>query len=106
MDRYILAKLKDTIIKIDESFEKYDTPTACEIYGEFFENLNNWYIRRSRNRFWSKKDETNAKDNQEKQDAYDVLYTVLLKMSESIAPVLPFTSEYVWKGNIETHDNK
>ena len=98
MDRYILAKLKDAIIRIDNAFEKYDTPAACEIYGEFFENLNNWYIRRSRNRFWSKKDETTSLDANEKQDAYDVLYTVLLQMSEAIAPVLPYTSEYVWKG--------
>ncbi len=91
LDRYILAKLKATISKIDEAMGHYDTVTACEEFNQFFEALNNWYIRRNRQRFWK------SEIDQDKQDAYDVLYTVLVSMCEASAPLLPFTTEFVWK---------
>lgn len=94
LDRYILAKLKATTIKIDEAMSSYDTVTACEEFNQFFEALNNWYIRRSRQRFWKASELGN---NQDKQDAYDALYTSLVTMCEVAAPLLPFTSEFVWK---------
>ena len=98
LDRYILAKLKNTIQNIDKAMKNYDTPLACEEFTGFFENLNNWYIRRSRNRFWQKvENDSNSENNKMKQDAYNVLYTVLVKMSESSAPLLPFTCEYIWR---------
>jgi isoleucyl-tRNA synthetase len=92
LDRYILAKLKATITKIDEAMQNYDTVIACEEFNQFFESLNNWYIRRNRQRFWK------GEMDQDKQDAYDSLYTVLVTMCEAAAPLLPFTTEYVWKG--------
>ena len=91
LDIYILSKLKMTVLKIDEAMKNYDTVIACEEFNQFFEALNNWYIRRSRARFWKKE------IDQDKQDAYDVLYTVLCIMCEVSAPLLPFTSEFVWK---------
>lgn len=95
LDRYILSKLKNTVEKIDNSMQKYDTVSACEEFNQFFEALNNWYIRRNRPRFW--KTIENGKIDQDKQDAYDTLYTVLVTMCEASAPLLPFTTEYVWK---------
>lgn len=95
LDRYILAKLKSAVSKIDEAMQNYDTVIACEEFNQFFEVLNNWYIRRSRNRFWSKIE--NGKADEDKQNAYDVLYTVLLTMCEASASLLPFTTEFVWK---------
>ncbi len=95
LDRYILSKLKSTISKIDESMKNYDTVTACEEFNQFFEVLNNWYIRRSRSRFWDKIND--GITSEDKQNAYDVLYTILLSMCEASAPLLPFTSEFVWK---------
>jgi isoleucyl-tRNA synthetase len=92
LDRYILAKLKATVTKIDEAMQCYDTVVACEEFNQFFESLNNWYIRRNRQRFWK------GEMDQDKQDAYDSLYTVLVTMCEAAAPLLPFTTEYVWKG--------
>ena len=92
LDRYILAKLKATVTKIDEAMQNYDTVVACEEFNQFFESLNNWYIRRNRQRFWK------GEMDQDKQDAYDSLYTVLVTMCEAAAPLLPFTTEYVWKG--------
>jgi isoleucyl-tRNA synthetase len=97
LDRYILAKLKTTVSKIDEAMKNYDTPTACEEFVQFFEALNNWYIRRNRGRFWQKMEENNA-DNQDKQNAYNTLYTSLISMCETAAPLLPFTTEFVWRG--------
>ncbi len=91
LDRYILAKLKATVSKIDAAMTNYDTVIACEEFNQFFEALNNWYIRRNRQRFWK------GEVDQDKQNAYDVLYTVLVTMCETAAPLLPFTSEFVWK---------
>lgn len=92
LDRYILSKLKSTTTSIDAAMENYDTVAACEEFNQFFEALNNWYIRRSRQRFWK------SEVDQDKQDAYDVLYTVLLTMCEASAPLLPFTTEFLWRG--------
>ncbi len=92
LDIYILSKLKLSVENIDLAMKNYDTVVACEEFNQFFEALNNWYIRRSRQRFWK------SEVDQDKQDAYDVLYTVLLTMCEASAPLLPFTTEFVWKG--------
>jgi len=91
MDLYILAKLKETVTNIDKSLADYDTIVACSEFNKFFEVLNNWYIRRNRNRFWK------SKIDGDKQQAYDVLYTILLTICEAFSPILPFTTERVWK---------
>ncbi len=91
MDRYILSKLKTAITAIDKSLTNYDSPTACTEFDKFFEVLNNWYIRRSRGRFW--KNEVDS----DKVNAYNTLYTALLTMCEAGASLLPFTTEKIWK---------
>lgn len=91
LDRYILAKLKSITLTVDTAMAKYDTVTACAKFDEFFEVLNNWYIRRNRQRYW--KNEI----DQDKRDAYNVLYTVLLTTCEVFAPLLPFTTEIIWR---------
>ncbi len=91
MDLYILAKLKEAVKNIDDGLENYDTVKPCEEFNKFFETLNNWYIRRNRNRFWKSEIDT------DKQEAYDVLYTILLTICEAFSPILPFTTEKVWK---------
>ena len=95
LDRYILSKLKATIESIEKAMNGYDTVTACEEFNQFFEALNNWYIRRNRQRFWKS---VEVSVDEDKQNAYDVLYTVLLSMCEAAAPLMPFTTEFVWKG--------
>jgi isoleucyl-tRNA synthetase len=99
MDRYILAKLKLVVIKIDEAMTSYDTPIACNEFVQFFEVLNNWYIRRTRNRFWK------SEIDDDKMQAYDTLYTVLITMCEASAPLLPFTAEKIWK-DLTSSDGK
>lgn len=92
MDRYILAKLAGALGEIRDSMDSYDTTLACKAVEGFFEALNNWYIRRSRERFWK------SERDQDKQDAYDTLYTALCFMSQAAAPLLPFLTEEIYKG--------
>lgn len=92
MDRYILAKCRQAVEQIEKSFDAYDTPGACEAVTQFFEALNNWYIRRNKERFW--KHEHDA----DKQAAYDTLYTVLTTMCRAAAPLLPLTLEEIYRG--------
>ena len=86
MDNYILSKLKHLRNAVQEGLESYDVSKATSEAAAFMEILNNWYIRRSRDRFW----EGNA-------EAFDTLYTVLVNLSKILAPLMPFVSEYVYK---------
>ncbi len=90
MDRYILAKCKQAVEQIKASLDAYDTPSACDALSQFFDTLNNWYIRRSKERFW--KTELDA----DKQAAYDTLYTVISTMARAAAPLLPLTLEEIY----------
>ena len=92
LDRYILAKCKGAVEQVRRSLDAYDTPGATEAITGFFEGLNNWYIRRSRARFWG------AQVTPDKQAAYDTLFTVLNLMCIVAAPLLPFTVEAVYRG--------
>ncbi len=92
MDRYILAKLADALIAMTESLDAYDTPGACTAASRFFEDLNNWYIRRSKPRFWKEK------RDKDKQAAYDTLFTCLHVMARAMAPLLPMVTEEIYKG--------
>jgi len=92
LDRYILAKLKIFVQKIEHGLDNFDTQIAYAAVSNFFEILNNWYIRRSRNRFWkSEKDE-------DKQNAYNTLYTCLEVMSCAMSSLLPLISEEIYLG--------
>ncbi len=86
MDNYILSKLKKLSQVTKHGLETYDVSLACSEIVKFMEILNNWYIRRTRERFW----EGDAQ-------AFDTLYTVLVNVSKLIAPLMPFISEYIYK---------
>ncbi|MBP5215488.1 MAG: isoleucine--tRNA ligase [Alphaproteobacteria bacterium] len=86
MDNYILAKLKDLAQKVKYDLESYEVAKACAEISSFTEILNNWYIRRTRERFWRGEDM-----------AFDTLYTVLVNVSKLAAPLLPFICEYMYK---------
>ncbi|PIE24190.1 MAG: isoleucine--tRNA ligase [Planctomycetota bacterium] len=92
LDRYILAKTHELITDVEQSFEDYDLAAACGQIQSYLDALNNWYIRRSRERFWREE------QDQDKQDAYDTLYSVLLKLLRVAAPLLPLLSEEVYRG--------
>ena len=86
IDNYILSKLKRLAEVCKKSLETYDVANACSEIVSFMEILNNWYIRRSRDRFWEGKPE-----------AFDTLYTVLVNLCKIAAPLMPFLCEYVFK---------
>jgi len=86
IDNYILSKLKHLRNVVKQGMESYDVSLATSEAAAFMEVLNNWYIRRSRDRFW-------AGDRQ----AFDTLYTVLVNLSKILAPLMPFVTEYVYK---------
>ena len=86
MDNYILSKLKAMGEKLKHGFETYDIAEVCSETAAFMEILNNWYIRRTRERFW-------RGDAQ----AFDTLYTVLVNVAKLAAPIMPFICEYIYK---------
>ncbi|MCZ6903572.1 MAG: isoleucine--tRNA ligase [Rickettsia endosymbiont of Ixodes persulcatus] len=92
LDVYILSKLKIAVQKIEESLGNFDTQTAYHEVSGFFEVLNNWYIRRSRARFW--KSEKDA----DKQNAYNTLYSCLETMVIAMSALVPMISEAIYLG--------
>ncbi|KOV85932.1 isoleucine--tRNA ligase [Nocardia sp. NRRL S-836] len=87
LDRYALAKTHDLVRDVTAAMDVYDISGACQLVREYLEVLTNWYVRRSRGRFW-------AGD----QDAVDTLHTVLEVVTRVAAPLLPYTTEVVWRG--------
>jgi isoleucyl-tRNA synthetase len=91
MDQYILAKLAAYVDEVTGQLDRYEVATACDSTQKFLDALTNWYIRRSRPRFW-------AADGVVDEDAFDTLYTVLETVCRVAAPLLPLTTEEVWRG--------
>ena len=87
LDRYVLAKTHDLVAGVRADMDGYDLMGACQRITAFLDALNNWYIRRSRERFW-----------ESDKDAYDTLYTVLTTLCKVAAPLLPLVTEEVYRG--------
>jgi isoleucyl-tRNA synthetase len=87
LDRYILAKLAALRDDLTHEMDTCDISRACEQQRQFTEALTNWYVRRSRSRFW-----------EEDPDAIDTLHTVLEVTGRLAAPLLPLTTEVIWRG--------
>lgn len=90
LDRYILAKLHDLVRNTNEALDNTDIARACDEVRWFCEALTNWYVRRSRERFWAGDDEH--------PEAFNTLYTVLETLTRVTAPLLPMISEVIWRG--------
>ncbi len=87
LDRYILAKTRQLILEVTDALEAFDSFRASALLRDFAETLTNWYIRRSRDRFWL-----------EDHDAFDALFTVLEATLRVAAPLLPLVTEEMWRG--------
>ncbi|NYI76042.1 isoleucine--tRNA ligase [Nocardioides panzhihuensis] len=87
LDRYVLAKLRDYVATMTSAMDDYYVAEACSATSEFIDVLTNWYIRRSRERFWN-----------EDKAAFGTLYTVLETVTRLVAPLLPLTTEEIWRG--------
>jgi len=97
LDRYILAKTRALIEGVERAFDAYDIPGACAEIAGFIDALNNWYIRRSRDRFWAEPGAA-AEGSADKRDAYDTLYTVLVTLLRVASPLLPLVTEEIHRG--------
>ncbi|MBC2680903.1 isoleucine--tRNA ligase [Corynebacterium anserum] len=90
LDRYILAKLHDTVTRVTEALDNTDVAIATDEIRTFCDALTNWYVRRSRERFWA--------GDTEYPEAFHTLYTVLETLCRVAAPLLPMTTEVIWRG--------
>ena len=93
LDRYILARLGDLVREVRADLEGLDSTTASARLRDFAEVLTNWYIRRSRDRFWE-----GVGDDPKSREAFDTLYTVLETLTRVAAPLVPLIGERVWQG--------
>ncbi|MEO8261213.1 MAG: isoleucine--tRNA ligase, partial [Pseudolysinimonas sp.] len=93
LDRYILAKTAEVLDQVTEHLDDLDSPFAANALRDFGDVLTNWYVRRSRDRFWSGDD-----SSAEGRAAFDTLYTVLETMCRMAAPLLPLVTEEIWRG--------
>ena len=87
LDRYLLSKTRDLIVSVEANMNRFDSYSAASNLRDFADVLTNWYVRRSRDRFWVGSNE-----------AFDTLYTVLEAVCRVAAPLLPMVTEEVWKG--------
>ena len=100
MDRWVLSRLQSTIKETDEDLASYKIPEAAKALQAFVDDLSNWYVRRSRKRYWAKGME------QDKINAYMTLYTCLVDISKAAAPMIPFMTEEIYQNLVRTEGSK
>ena len=91
MDKWLLSKLNTAIGQVDEHLVNYRIPEAARVLDNFVDEMSNWYVRRSRERFWAKGME------QDKINAYMTLYTALVEICKCAAPLVPFMTEEIYR---------
>ncbi|RIK82614.1 MAG: isoleucine--tRNA ligase [Planctomycetota bacterium] len=92
LDRWITSELNRTLATVVERMDQYDNYAACGAITQFVDALSNWYVRRSRDRFWAA-----DKQSLDKLDAYETLYECLMTTAKMIAPFTPFLAESLWQ---------
>jgi len=100
LDRWILARLNQLVAQVTDRLENYDAYAATMAVEAFADDLSNWYVRRSRRRFW--KSERDA----EKNAAYATLYRVLTTLTRLLAPILPFVTETMYQNLVRSHSRE
>ena len=98
MDKWLISKLNTAIKTIDVNLSNYRIPEATAVVEKFVDDLSNWYVRRSRERFWASGME------QDKINAYMTLYTTLVDFSKALAPLLPFITEEIYQNLVRSVD--
>ena len=91
MDKWLLSKLNTAVREVDEHLDNYRIPEAAKVLDNFVDEMSNWYVRRSRERFWAKGME------QDKINAYMTLYTALVSIAKCAAPMVPFMTEEIYR---------
>ena len=98
MDKWLLSKLNTVVKAVDENLAAYRIPETARALQEFVDDMSNWYVRRSRERFWAKGME------QDKINAYMTLYTALVTISKAAAPMVPFMTEDIYQNLVRSLD--
>ena len=98
MDKWLLSRLNTTVGVVDENLDKYRIPEAAKALEDFVDEMSNWYVRRSRERFWAKGME------QDKINAYMTLYTALVTICKAAAPMIPFMTEDIYQNLVRSID--
>ncbi len=98
MDKWLLSRLNSTIREVDECLGSYKIPEAARALDSFVDEMSNWYVRRSRERFWAKGME------QDKINAYMTLYTALVEICKTAAPMIPFMTEEIYQNLVISVD--
>ncbi|MBO4976780.1 MAG: isoleucine--tRNA ligase [Lachnospiraceae bacterium] len=98
MDKWLLSKLNTVVGEVDSNLEKYRIPEAAKALQDFVDEMSNWYVRRSRERFWAKGME------QDKINAYMTLYTALVTICKAAAPMIPFMTEDIYQNLVRSID--
>ena len=103
MDRWILAELADTVRAVDAGLEVFDSTTAGRAISDFVDDLSNWYVRRSRSRFWA---ETSAEGRDPDKDAaFGTLHECLVTLSALLAPFTPFLADELYENLVHNVDD-
>jgi len=100
LDKWLISELNELTKEVSTGFDEYKLNNATKPIVKFMDNLTNWYIRRSRKRFWK------SENDGDKFEAYETLYEVLVELTKIIAPFMPFISEHMYKeltGNESVH---
>ena len=98
MDKWLLSKMNTMVRAVDDNLGNYRIPEAARALQEFVDDMSNWYVRRSRERFWAKGME------QDKINAYMTLYTALVTVSKAAAPMIPFMTEEIYQNLVRSID--
>ena len=99
MDKWLLSKLNSTVAEVDSNLDQYRIPEAAKALQDFVDEMSNWYVRRSRERFWAKGME------QDKINAYMTLYTALVTICKAAAPMIPFMTEDIYQNLVRSNDS-
>ena len=91
LDKWIVSATERLVGEVTSALDQYDVQLACQSIVKFVDDLNNWYIRRSRRRFWR------SGNDQDKSDAYDTLYWVLVTVAKTACPIIPFVTEEIYQ---------
>lgn len=95
LDQWILSRLNQTITEVTTAMDGYRLDKATRPIGDFLDDCSNWYVRRSRRRFWK------SEDDSDKQQAYNTLHYLLLRQCQLLAPFAPFLPDYLWGKLVE-----
>ncbi|MFX1560844.1 MAG: DUF5915 domain-containing protein, partial [Promethearchaeota archaeon] len=105
LDRWILSRMHEVIREVTDYLESYEPNLATSAISRFIDHLSNWYLRRSRRRFWAESGTSDEVDA-DKSSAYDTLYRVLVSLSRLLAPFVPFVSEVMHQNLVRNMDSE